>query len=544
MKMFSLDTKKDNKLLILLTAVMLIYAGILLYSQVVRSISYWDIFIYLSNAMLFSGHNIGSQLSVPPVLSLLTAIPFAMGFVDETSLFGVSGILFVFLIVGMYLLFNERFDSEVSFISCLIFSMLSLVVTWALTGATDVPALCFAVWALLFTLWGLKRDFKYYYLAFLFFVLAFFTRFTEGFILIVMAYYLIVNFEEFKKQLSLKNVLPFAVYVFIVGIAICAIYLSFMGNIPFISQFLEVSSSSQVSSVNVGYELNPFYYLQNLPEYLTSFNVSDAYFSSLSTSDNSPTPLSYVLIVLVGVYLLKFLSGLVKRVDRINNRNLKVGAIVLLSLFMIISYTHISYMFTEVLFLIIMLLYYRWLPDNDNQMDYLMILWMGIYIILHSYHPVKVDRYIIPILVPLTYLVTSSIQFLLKERKKVVIALLIVLILMLPINACYIGSITQENQHTTEEKAAAKWLEEYDSNYAEYNLSSDRGVVFGWYLKKYVYTTIPRVLEANNESLVDKLDSIEAKYYIDSTSNTTNITGYHCIYDNKKDTRLKIYERD
>ncbi len=544
--MFDLgNISRDDKLLSLLTVIMLIYTGILFYSQVIRSISYWDIFIYLANAMLFSGHNIGSQLSVPPVLSLLTSIVFSLGFVGESSLFIVSGILFVFLVIGTYLLFNERFDCEISLLASLIFSMLSLIVTWALTGATDVPALCFAVWALLFTVWGLRKDFKYYYLAFLFFVLAFFTRFTEGFILIVMAYYILVNFDEFKKQLSVKKVVPFVVYVLIGVAVICAVYMAFMGTIPFINQFLEVSSSSQVSSVNVGYELNPFYYLQNLPEYLSSFNVSDAYFSSLSTSDNSPTPLSYVFIILVGAYILKFLSRLVKGgEDRINNKSLKVSLIIILSLLMIISYTHISYMFTELLFFIIMLLYYKWLPDKDNQMDYLMLLWLGIYIIMHSYHPVKVDRYIIPILVPFTYLIAASVQYILKEKKKVIIALLILLILMIPVNASYINSITHENQHTHEEKQAANWLEEYDGNYNNHNLSSDRGVVFSWYLKKYVYTTIPRVLEANNESLIDKLDSINAKYYIDSTSNTTNITGYHCIYDNNKEVRIKIYERN
>lgn len=538
------DLSRNNKLLGILSVLMIIYTGILLYSQSIRSISYWDIFVYLQNAMLFSGNNIGSQLSVPPVLSLLTSVPFKLGFISETSLFVVSGILFIFLIIGMYLLFNERFDCEISLLASLIFSMLSLIVTWALTGATDVPALSFGVWALLFTIWGLNKDFKYYYPAFLFFILAFFTRFTEGFILIVMGYYLLINFEKFKKQLTVKNILPFVVYVLIIGLIICGVYLSFQGTIPFISQFLEVSSSSQVSSVNVGYELNPYYYLQNLPEYLTSFNASGSYFVSLSTSDNSPTPLSYAFILLVVIYLLKFLSKLVNYdICEVDNKNIKIAAIILLSIFTIISYTHLSYMITELLFIVILLLYYRWLPDKDNQMDYLMLLWIGIYIIMHSYHPVKVDRYIIPILIPLTYFVTTSIQFILKDKKKVLIALLIILILMIPVNANYLSSITHENQHTHEEKVAAEWLGQYDPNYKSYNISSDRGVVFSWYLKKYVYTTIPRVLEANNESLIDKLNSIEAKYYIDSTSNTTKIAGYQCIYDNNKDTRVKIYER-
>ncbi|MBE6486345.1 MAG: glycosyltransferase family 39 protein [Methanosphaera stadtmanae] len=536
---------KNNKILSILTIFMLIYTGILFYSQIIRSISYWDIFVYLGNAMLFSGHNIGSQLSVPPVLSLLTAIPFFFGFIGETSLFVVSGILFIFLIVGLYFLLNERFDCEISLLTSLIFSMLTLIVTWALTGATDVPALSFAVWALLFTVWGLNRDFKYYYFAFLFFILAFFTRFTEGFILIVMGYYILINFDRFKKQLTVKNLLPFVVYVLAFGVIICGIYISFQGTIPFISQFLEVSSSSQVSNINVGYELNPYYYFQNLPEYLTSFSVSDSYFTSLSTSENTPTLLSYVLIFLVAAYLLNFISKLIRYdICEVKNKNFKVGFIAVLSIFTIISYAHLSYMITELLFIIILLLYYKWLPDKENQMDYVMLLWMGIYIIMHSYHPVKVDRYIIPILVPLTYFVTTSIQYILKDKKKIIIALLIILILIIPVNASYLMSITHENNHTHEEKLAAEWLSEYDHDYENHNLSSDRGVVFSWYLKKYVYTTIPRVLEANNESLIDKLNSIEAKYYIDSTSNTTDISGYHCIYDNKKDIHVKIYERN
>ena len=544
--MFKLEKmSKDNKMLSILTVFMLIYTGILYYSQSIRSISYWDIFVYLGNAMLFSGHNIGSQLSVPPVLSLLTSIPFSLGLISETSLFVVSGILFIFLIIGMYLLFNESFDCEISLLASIIFSMLSLIVTWALTGATDVPALSFAVWALLFTVWGLNKGFKYYYLAYLFFILAFFTRFTEGFILIVMGYYVLINFDRFKKQLTLKNLLPFAVYVLVIGAVICGVYLSFQGTIPFVSQFLEVSSSSQVSSINVGYELNPYYYLQNLPEYLTSFSVSDSYFTSLSTSDNVPTLLSYVLILLVVISIIKFASKLVSYdINEVSDKNYKIVFIIILSIFTIISYTHLSYMITELLFFIILLLYYKWLPDKDNQMDYLMLLWMGIYIIMHSYHPVKVDRYIIPILIPSTYFITTSIRHIFKNKKKVIIALLIILILMIPVNASYLISISHENPHTHEEKAAAEWLSKYDADYKNYNISSDRGVVFSWYLKKYVYTTIPRVLEANNESLIDKLNSIEAKYYIDSTSNTTNITGYHCIYNNNKDISVKIYERN
>ena len=106
MKHIHIDTLKD-KLLVILALFMLVYTGILVYCQSIIGVSYWDIFVYLQDALLFANINIGSQLSVPPVLSLLTSIPFRLGFISETSMFIVSGILFFLLIIGVYELFNE-----------------------------------------------------------------------------------------------------------------------------------------------------------------------------------------------------------------------------------------------------------------------------------------------------------------------------------------------------------------------------------------------------------------------------------------------------
>lgn len=537
---------RSNKLLCILCMIMIFYAGILVYCQSIRGVSYWDIFVYLQNAMLFSHVNIGSQLSLPPVFSLLVSIPFSFGFISETSMFAAAGILFILLVIGVYLLFCECFEKEIAFVGSLIFSMFSLIVTWAVTGATDVPALCFGVWALYFTVLGLNKNFNYYYPAILCFVLAFFTRFTEGFILVVMGFYILLNFDDFRKQLSVRRIICVAVFSLVIACAVSGIYISNQGTIPFIGQFIEVSSSSQVSSVNVGYELNPFYYFSNLPEYLTSWSASEDYFVTLSTSSNSATLLSYVILSLVGVYMIKFVFNFIRSdFEAVDYKKLKLTLLVILSLITLLSYTHISYLITEILFTVLLLLYYKLFSVNDDKMDYVIILWMGIFIILHSYHPVKVDRYIIPIMVPIAYLTTKSVTFLVHEKRKALILLTILLIMLIPVNANYLHSITRENPHTIEEKTSAEFLQKYDNNLDVCNISSDRGVAYSWYLKKYTYTTIPRVLKVNNESLEDKLKTINAKYYIDSTSNTTSIEGYHSIYDNKnKENRIKIYEKD
>lgn len=546
--MESYDYKTD-KLLYLLVIISCVYTGVLIYCQNIIGISYWDIFVYLNNAMLFSHINIGSQLSVPPILSLITSIPFQMGFISELTLFCVSGVLFVFLMIGIYILFNYRFKREYSFIASIIFSMTSLVVTWAVSGSNDLPSLAFAIWAIIFTIKAVNEDFKYYYPAFGLFLLSFFTRFTGGFVLIVMICYILLNRKKVMGQLTKKNIIQFVLFFLLVFAVISVIYYSYLGGIPFISQFIEVSNSNQVSSVNVGYELNTFYYIEHLPQFISSYSVNDLYFSSLSTVYNTPTPLAYVILLLSAVGMILFVAKIFNEDNREDKSfKYKIALLAIICIFIIISYSHISYLITELLFIALVLLLYKLLPNKLNKIDLLMILWMGIFIILHSYHPVKVDRYIVTIIIPIIYfmiIAVDNISHYLNNNKVALTILTIIMILMIAFNASYMQSITHENPHTTEEKRATQWLKDYDNNLTTENISSDRGVVFSWYLKKYVYTTIPRVLANGNESLEDKLDSINAKYYIDSSSNLTGIEGYHRIYSNNNSQyKLAIYEKD
>lgn len=546
--MESYDYKTD-KLLYLLVIISCVYTGVLIYCQNIIGISYWDIFVYLNNAMLFSHINIGSQLSVPPILSLITSIPFQMGFISELTLFCVSGVLFVFLMIGIYILFNYRFKREYSFIASIIFSMTSLVVTWAVSGSNDLPSLAFAIWAIIFTIKAVNEDFKYYYPAFGLFLLSFFTRFTGGFVLIVMICYILLNRKKVMGQLTKKKIIQFVLFFLLVFAVISVIYYSYLGGIPFISQFIEVSNSNQVSSVNVGYELNTFYYIEHLPQFISSYSVNDLYFSSLSTVYNTPTPLAYVILLLSAVGMILFVAKIFNEDNREDKSfKYKIALLAIICIFIIISYSHISYLITELLFIALVLLLYKLLPNKLNKIDLLMILWMGIFIILHSYHPVKVDRYIVTIIIPIIYfmiIAVDNISHYLNNNKVALTILTIIMILMIAFNASYMQSITHENPHTTEEKRATQWLKDYDNNLTTENISSDRGVVFSWYLKKYVYTTIPRVLANGNESLEDKLDSINAKYYIDSSSNLTGIEGYHRIYSNNNSQyKLAIYEKD
>ncbi len=542
-----------NKLMLVLICVMTIYTSYLVYGQTIIGVDYWDIFVYLENAMLFSHVNIGSQLSVPPILSILTSIPFQLGFISENSLFVISGILFIFLVIGVYLLFCERFDPKISFIGSLLFSTLSLVVSWAVTGANDVPALTFGVWAFYFTVRGVNSSFKYFYLAFLCFILAFFTRFTEGFILLLMLAYLFLNKEKLSQIMSKNDIKRFILFLVLLGVLISGIYIIYQGNLPFVSQFFEVSNSNQVSTANPGYNLNPLYYIINLPQFLTSMHIEPQYDIYLTTVFNQPTLLSYVYLIFMVVGIGYIIKCMFTKKDQevIKNKWLKISFVLILSSITLLTYSHISYLITEVLYISMLLIVYKWIPDRINKLDLIMLLWLGMFYILHSYHPVKVDRYIIPALVPIMYYIligikktTEKIHF--KNMQVPLIVLTILLILMVPITIGYTQSIQHQNPQTGLEKNAAEWIKQYDTNYTKINISSDRGVAMSWYLKKYTYTTIPRVLEGNNQTLENKLKSINAKYYIDSTSNTTYIQGYHEIYQKQLNNtfKIKIYQKN
>lgn len=541
-----LNTKKNMLAVVFVCSV--IYTSILVCMQNIIGVNYWDIFVYLQNAMLFSNINIGSQLALPPVLSLLVAIPFRMGFISELSLFCVSGLLFIALLVGIYLLFIRRYTPFISFMGSMFFGMLSVVVTWAVSGSCDLPALSFAIWAILFTIYALDYDFKYFYVAFICFICAFFTRYTEGFILFVILRYFVMNIDKFKKQATKKKVIKLVAFMLLCGGVIAAAYLINQGRIPFISQFIEVSKSSQVSSVNIGYDPNPLYYIQNMPQLLTSMYVSSTYDATLTCVSNMPTILSYVIMALAAVGVVSVFYPLFKdRCEFSRSDKIIIAICTLLAIVCIISYTHVSYIISEVLFLAVVILLCKKFRSKFNDMDISMFILMGVFIIMHSYHPVKVDRYIMAVFIPVVYFMIKTIveipKLNIKNATKIIAVLLIILTL---INTSYITSLAHPNEHTTDEKDAANWLQNYDENYTQHNISSDRGVAFSWYLKKYTYTTIPRVVEANNDSFNETLNSINATYYIDSTSNLTHIEGYHEIYSSNSTqiNKIKIYEKN
>ncbi|MBU4547486.1 MAG: glycosyltransferase family 39 protein, partial [Euryarchaeota archaeon] len=186
----------------LLGLLMLIITYELVSIQSRIGVAYWDIFLYLNNALKMSGMGIGDTLHLSPFLPFLTSLLFRAGYVFELSLFMISGVFYILGAVGMYLLLKIRFNEYESLAGALSYATFTIVMAWAVSGALDAPAISLSIWALYFTYLAVKNDSRYYYLAFPVAMLAFLTRYTSGLIIIPM---LLLIFFNVPQKEEIKN---------------------------------------------------------------------------------------------------------------------------------------------------------------------------------------------------------------------------------------------------------------------------------------------------------------------------------------------------
>ena len=174
-----------------------------------------DVFIYLSNSLVFAGYESSIlYLYLSPVICILTAILFKLGFLSEASLYLVTGIFCILANIGIYVLLKNKFSSLLSLCGAFLFGSFSLTLLWWANGTLDVPAVALSIWTVIFILLAVDNDSKYYMIAIPLFVLAVFTRYTALFLLpLILLYYLskhdfftnldllIVDRQEFSRKL-------------------------------------------------------------------------------------------------------------------------------------------------------------------------------------------------------------------------------------------------------------------------------------------------------------------------------------------------------
>ena len=251
-----------------LTVITIIITSYLLIDQVYVGVPYYDVFVYLNNALIFAGNTCWKYECnlFTSINAFFNIIFFRLGFISSIFIFMIDGVIFVFGVIGLYFI-KERFNEIQSSIGCLIFISFPLIYSWAVSGGIDVPGICFSIWAIYFLVVGVRRDNKYLYLVLPMLSVAFLTRYTSIMLIFPISLYLLMNnnFCNNIKKIGI-SLLPSAI---IVTPFLTYFYLN-LGNLnALINLFISTSSNSSAPVQDVGYNPDRLYYLTHILNYIS-----------------------------------------------------------------------------------------------------------------------------------------------------------------------------------------------------------------------------------------------------------------------------------
>ncbi|MBZ9571045.1 glycosyltransferase family 39 protein [Methanobrevibacter sp. TMH8] len=533
-------------------------------SQDILGHSYRDVYFYLIEALRFSGHSIGGYDYVnylSPLIPFLTSLLFRLGFVNETSIFTVTGIFYILGVLGVYSLLKIRFKNLMAVFGAIIYAGFSINLMWVANGTIDVPSVSLTILSIYFFVLGVEKNQKYFYLAFPLAVLGFFAKYTAGLAIPLMILYLISkpNISYNIKKYSKNGIIGILAGV-IMAIPFLAHF--YINKIPlgFVNQAQDIASkTSTLPDVNN----NLFYYFTNIPRFIYNPNHI----------------LSYIIIVIIIIGLLiglykainilknrydnsnKFNNGKIKLMGK-NTSNILVYVLLAINIILIalsfLTASKISFVYSE-LILFVSLFTFSYISNKiiniySNKtkkffnFDLLMFAWFLSYMIFFSAHLVKADRYFTTLAPTFAFIATLSLSFILnsldsldslgsldslislklsKVMKAKNIGLIktlipIVIIILFVISSFAYLTIDKHDSIVDNEKEVVNWLKVYDPNYDNKVIWAERGPIFTWYLQKEVLYV--KWLTSPNE-LSTMMLANNTTYFI-SIHKKTNINGY------------------
>ncbi len=451
----------------------------------------FDGFDFLANAALFAGKSIGyTDLLRPPLLSFLTSIYFRFDGMPVGIISIIDGLIYIAGCIGLYLFLKERFNAIISFVGSLLFATFPIIVTFAGAGLTDVSSVSITIWAMYLTFLGVKKNSRFFYLAFPVAMMAFLTRFNMALIIFPIFAYIITSRNEIKNP---RNII---IGMFLGTLVLLPLFIFFnakFGNAfyPFLD-FLGTSSSSG-STIHFAYNPDLLYYLKKMPYYvgLTSWTI--------------------VFFTLFAIILCAYKNKGKWSSNTINNfvtslKNLKTGIkvklIFILILLAIFTFTFgkIHYMISEIFFFIITLIAYSVSHDLefDIRLDLLFFSWFMAFFIFQSVYVAKDHRYFITMAAPIAYFLTRGLNFFtqkleLKFKKKNLtlylfsVLLTILMLSSVAVQLSEIENVNQKNKIFNQDVSdASGWLKNNDPDLKTKVVYADYWPYFAWYLQMNV----------------------------------------------------------
>ena len=557
-------SKNDFFYLLILTVFSILITYTLINFNQALGIYCSDVFIYLSNSLVFAGYESSIlYLYLSPVICILTAILFKLGFLSEVSLYLVTGIFCIFANIGIYALLKNKFSSILSLCGSFLFGSFSLSLLWWANGTLDVPAVALSIWTIIFTILAVDKDSKYYMIAIPLFVLAVFTRYTALFLLpLILLYYLskhdfftnldllIVDRQEFSRKLKsyiksegFRNILKSFAIAFMLVVLFSATILAYGSNLSFLTQSSTFASGSKGEVIDNAYTTDTFFYLHDFPNFLYSDYVS---FDNVIPVLNGSNPMSFFLIGLFAAGIL--LSGYkLINAERKGESKYKYLVWILFVVLLVISILSfkINSLITITLILIdlvILFSYFRKIGIDREiySTDIFMLAWLLVYFIFFTFLNIKVNRYIITVFPAFIYFViyalneildlSGKFEFFEFKKQNLLKIIPILLIVFCIFSAFTFTSTVHYNEDFNKNKVIADYLTEYDSDYMSKDVAVFKQRPYNWFLRMY---TIPVT-----DDQLDYLESSNITYYI--SDGNFNLSNYTMIYQKEG---LYLYER-
>lgn len=557
-------SKNDFFYLLILTVFSILITYTLINFNQALGIYCSDVFIYLSNSLVFAGYESSIlYLYLSPVICILTAILFKLGFLSEASLYLVTGIFCILANIGIYVLLKNKFSSLLSLCGAFLFGSFSLTLLWWANGTLDVPAVALSIWTVIFILLAVDNDSKYYMITIPLFVLAVFTRYTALFLLpLILLYYLskhdfftnldllIVDRQEFSRKLKsyikseeFRNILKSFAIAFMLVVLFSATILAYGSNLSFLTQSSTFASGSKGEVIDNAYTTDTFFYLHDFPNFLYSDYVS---FDNVIPVLNGSNPMSFFLIGLFAAGIL--LSGYkLINAERKGESKYKYLVWILFVVLLVISILSfkINSLITITLILIdlvILFSYFRKIGIDREiySTDIFMLAWLLVYFIFFTFLNIKVNRYIITVFPAFIYFViyalneildlSGKFEFFEFKKQNLLKIIPILLIVFCIFSAFTFTSTVHYNEDFNKNKVIADYLTEYDSDYMSKDVAVFKQRPYNWFLRMY---TIPIT-----DDRLDYLESSNITYYI--SDGNFNLSNYTMIYQKEG---LYLYER-
>ena len=510
--------KKDKYILIFITLFSLVLTGYYINFNQNLGIYCSDVYIYLLNALYYTGHNINSTLTIylSPVICFLTSILMDIGIKDSLSICIITGLFAVIGNIGLYFLLRTRFDSTLSLAGVILYATFALNLTWLANGSIDIPGVSITIWTVFFTILAIDKNPKYYLYVFPVFILAFFTRYQIIFILpVLILYYLYRNGFKIKKH-DLRYIKKGALIALILAILILIpVIIMGEGHFEPVEQISGGISGSQGRTNDPAYSTDDGYYLSNFLNFISSSKVT--YVNNTPALEN-PTILSFLVMGILAIGSILFIM---KRDYELDKRKLIPIALFLIA---ILTFKKTSSVISISITFLGLLLIGR---NSNNQKGLLMLSWILVNLIFYSYYTLKVNRYIIPAIPPLVYLILASIELINEKitiNKNIIPIVLIVLFVIQGFTFCF---AFEHTDHFTAPQEISEYIIHEIPDYEEQDIGVYNIRPYRWYLGENVIG-IPN-------SKVTQADTSNISYYIsnvkiDDFDNFTEIKNIDYLY--------------